>query len=135
MFVTRSVVRCQNEFASRLELNDAILDIADSDFRSLQVLKDSDRFVQGLSNRFNASNDLSMILMRAVGKVQTRNVHSGGHEFCDHFLRIRSRSDCANDLGSTRNHFRTLDRIRSASSAAALASVGLFIFSYAAERR
>src|SRR5580765_5672889 len=107
MFITRHTLRSQNELASRFEFDDSILDVSDSDFRSLQILENSYRLVQCLAHRLDAANDLSMIFLRAVRKIHAGYVHPGRHQLCDHFFGIGSGADRADDFGPAESHFWT----------------------------
>src|SRR5438105_1375289 len=146
MVIAFNFVGGQNEFLSRLQLDESVVNDADTNLRSLQVLKDRHRLVERFPNAFDFAHELTLIFRRAMGKIESRHIHPRGDQFRDHLFGIGGRTDRANNLCPTHHlPFESFclapkrsnvswtsgasDRIRCASSAAAIASLTCPIFS------
>ena len=75
-----------------------------SDFRSLKVRQDRDRFFVLDGGRPQHRDAFGMLLMRAVREIQPRYVHSRVQQPVDHPRRTARRSDRAHNFGMTEAH-------------------------------
>ena len=106
--VARDAIGSQDEFLSRLQLDESIFDGADADLRSLQILKNRQRLIQCFSNAFDLPNQIALILDRPMREIQSRHIHARRDQLGDHFFGIRYRTDGANNFCSAHHFFESL---------------------------
>ena len=96
--VSRSIVMGQDKLLALLELHLARCELAETHLRSLCVENQRNHFARALRRRTHLVDAHEMLLMRAVGEVEPRAVHSVLDERVDDPVRVRCRTLCAYDL-------------------------------------
>ena len=95
-------VGARDDETHRLSCRDrnlSILDRSDPNFRSLQVLQDTDRAADLLFERANRGMDLGVILVNAMAEVQPERIDAGEKERLQHVGRATRGSDGGDDFG------------------------------------
>src|SRR6185369_17724242 len=97
------LVRAERERPARLEVDAraaAPAERPEADLRTLQVLEDRDRPAPARLALADAVHDLRVLLVRAVGKIQARDVEAGRHQAIQLLGAAARGADRADDLGA-----------------------------------
>src|SRR5216684_8333256 len=104
MLISRDRICRQNEFLSRLQLDESILDDANADLRPLQILKNRHGLVQRFTDPLDLPHKLALVLRRSMREIETGHVHPGHDQLRDHLFGIGRWTDGTNNLCSS-HHF------------------------------
>jgi hypothetical protein len=78
-----------------------ILQAAGTDLGALQILQDADGSGFPLGSAAEPIDIVSMVFVRAMGKVETGNVHPQAHQVAHRGLGVAGWADGADDFGAT----------------------------------
>ena len=87
-----------------VEENRAILKGFDAVFGALGVQHNGDGQIQVGTHLFHQVDAVLVILIGAVGEIQTRHVHTGLAQADHHLFRVGGRADGADNFGFSHSH-------------------------------
>src|SRR5450830_980093 len=86
--------------ASGRDLAWSLTERSQTDFRSLQVLQDGEWQVELATDLLYGSNRGKSFFVCTMGEIDPKDIHTMLRKRLDHFLRIRRRPKCGDDLGA-----------------------------------
>jgi hypothetical protein len=96
--------RSKNDRFPSDELNTCLRQLTYANFGSLEILKDAERFTGFLGRFSDALDEFRVLLMRAMRKVETANIHPGFNQLHKRVDGVGSGTDGADDFCMFINH-------------------------------
>ena len=108
-FIALDIAAGQDELLARFQRHLFILEGLGANLRTLGIKHDGDRNILFLAQTLDAVDSRALLLVRAVGHIQTAYIHARVHQLGDHLLAVAGGTERTHDFGLSKHSFSSLN--------------------------